>query len=91
MSQYIPELDDPFDTLLQEDEDNPDSGPVIELVPSIPPSAVIVNSSIGDEIVTFADLEEPTRVFNQVELAALIADSCPHRHQTVPSFHAVKA
>jgi hypothetical protein len=88
MSQYIPELDDPFDTIMQEDSE--DEGPVIELVPSIPPSACIVNSPVGDEIVSFADLEEPTRVFNQVELAALIADSCPHRHATVPSFHAVK-
>lgn len=85
MSQYIPELDDPFDSLLMDDDD-----PIVTVAPSMPPNATIVATPSGDEIVRFSDLEEPTRIFNAVELAALVADSCPHRHPTVRSFHAVK-
>ena len=89
MSQLIPELDDPFDLAVLL-EDTYDSPPIVSALPSSPPNALIVTTPCGDEIVPFHDLEDPTIIIRDVELAALLADSSPHTHKTVPSFHAVK-
>lgn len=84
------DIDEPF--LLGDD----DIEPVIELVRSVPPPplsappASIVSTPTGDEIVAHGTLDEETKVYNAVELAALLQDANPFKHQTVPSFHAVK-
>jgi hypothetical protein len=49
----------------------------------------LVTTPLGTEIVMKEVFDEDTKVYNMVELAALISDSCPHRHTTVRSLHAV--
>lgn len=98
MSQYTPDLDDPFglDELTEEDMSDitvvPSDEPIVTIIPSsMIPSAAIVATPTGDEIVPLQDFEDKTVIMNAVELAALLEDSGPHTHKTVPSFHAVKA
>jgi len=88
------DIDEPF--VLGDD----DFEPVIEVVRSAPPPplsrpisappASIVHTPTGDEIVAHGTLDEETKVYNSVELAALLQDANPFKHATVPSFHAVK-
>lgn len=49
----------------------------------------IIDTPIGQELVMAECFDEDTKIYNMVELAALLADCHPHRHTTQRSMHAV--